>query len=73
MNPGRSEHTSPQVNVELFSEGDLLLQVLYDIFQLYSLSVVIIITEPGLRVFQKNFVSTLIGFIFNCHEQFLVE
>jgi hypothetical protein len=30
MNPGRSDYTFPQVNIDLFSEGDLFLQVLYN-------------------------------------------
>ncbi|XP_078214827.1 aryl hydrocarbon receptor-like [Callithrix jacchus] len=33
MNPGSSEQTFPQISVDLFSEGDLLLQVLYNIDQ----------------------------------------
>ena len=54
MNPGGSEHASPQVNLELFSEGDLLIRVLYDIFQIYLLSVVMIIAELGPQRFSKN-------------------
>ncbi|KAF5921571.1 hypothetical protein HPG69_009140, partial [Diceros bicornis minor] len=54
MNPGGIEHTSPQVNVELFSEGDLLLQTL-DGF-------LMAVTEDGYVLYVSPTVQDYLGF-----------
>ncbi|XP_045356974.1 aryl hydrocarbon receptor-like isoform X1 [Leopardus geoffroyi] len=54
MNPGRSEHTSPQVNAELFSEGDLLLQALNGFLMA--------VTEDGYVLYVSPTVQDYLGF-----------